>query len=320
MSGTAVRWSRSGLRHLAERGRLVHMGPKLWDVWAGWTGVTREKSAGCPGVTSAPEACRVPPPEIVHIRSAEHSLPWRRRADEAARVRDLLRIEIGAGRWGHRGVLPSEAELTLEYAVSRNTVRNSLDLLRKEGLIKRVQGSGTFVLATKSVHRFDRVHAIHEAVGRSGNVDGQVLAHFDVAAPYSVARRLGIPAGTACVFIEYTAVISGEPFSVSSSYLSRTIGSRIDSSVFAGDFYELLEHAGYRVDSGELAVEASVADARSAAALHVGPGTPLITFQRTLFGPTGQPLEFGLVRCRGDRVSLQVQLPRSSPREKGCSS
>lgn len=41
--------------------------------------------------------------------------------------------------------LPSEAELVEKYNTSRNTIRNAMDALFEQGLIKRVQGSGYFV-------------------------------------------------------------------------------------------------------------------------------------------------------------------------------
>jgi GntR family transcriptional regulator len=85
----------------------------------------------------------------------------------------------------------------------------------------------------------------------------------------------------------------------------------LDQSVFNGDFYELLEAANFTVSGGDMTIEAVSADDRAAATLQILPGSPLIMFHRKLASPDGSPLEYGFVRCRGDRLSLQVQLPRS---------
>lgn len=43
--------------------------------------------------------------------------------------------------------LPSEAELSVEYAVSRTVVREAVTRLRAEGLVETFQGRGSYVLA-----------------------------------------------------------------------------------------------------------------------------------------------------------------------------
>jgi GntR family transcriptional regulator of bglA len=41
--------------------------------------------------------------------------------------------------------LPSEGKLMEEYSVSRNTIRNALNVLYNQGLLRRIQGSGYFI-------------------------------------------------------------------------------------------------------------------------------------------------------------------------------
>lgn len=41
--------------------------------------------------------------------------------------------------------LPSEIELMDQYNVSRNTIRNALNILYSQGIIRRIQGSGYFI-------------------------------------------------------------------------------------------------------------------------------------------------------------------------------
>lgn len=60
-------------------------------------------------------------------------------------VYDALRERIEDGRYAVGDRLPSEAELSREYAVSAITVKRALDLLRTDGLIVRRPRLGTFV-------------------------------------------------------------------------------------------------------------------------------------------------------------------------------
>ena len=50
---------------------------------------------------------------------------------------NILRGEILRGDWKPGDLIPSEAELTAEYDLSRATVRQALDMLANDGLISR---------------------------------------------------------------------------------------------------------------------------------------------------------------------------------------
>jgi DNA-binding GntR family transcriptional regulator len=56
-----------------------------------------------------------------------------------------LREQIRAGVLAVGAALPSETELRRRYGTSRNTVRNALMLLEREGVIVTLQGKGRFV-------------------------------------------------------------------------------------------------------------------------------------------------------------------------------
>ncbi|WP_344222231.1 GntR family transcriptional regulator [Kribbella sancticallisti] len=58
-----------------------------------------------------------------------------------------LREQIATGRWSIGDRLPTEHELAKTYEVGINTVRRAVNLLIEESLVRRRQGSGTFVLA-----------------------------------------------------------------------------------------------------------------------------------------------------------------------------
>lgn len=62
------------------------------------------------------------------------------------RMADILTERIGNGCYPVNSLLPTEAELCLEFSTSRHTVREALRLLTNAGLISRRQGSGSRVL------------------------------------------------------------------------------------------------------------------------------------------------------------------------------
>jgi DNA-binding GntR family transcriptional regulator len=58
----------------------------------------------------------------------------------------------------------SEGQLAAEFGVSRNAVRAALDLLRAEGLVERIQGTGTLVRGRKFDHSIDHLQGLVETL------------------------------------------------------------------------------------------------------------------------------------------------------------
>lgn len=61
-------------------------------------------------------------------------------------ITDVLRRRINAGEFPAGALLPSEAALTKEFGVSRNTLRRALSDLERDGLIRALPGRGRIVV------------------------------------------------------------------------------------------------------------------------------------------------------------------------------
>lgn len=57
----------------------------------------------------------------------------------------MLRQRIESGQWSHGEKISTLEELESEFQVARVTVRQAVDVLREEGLLRALQGRGTFV-------------------------------------------------------------------------------------------------------------------------------------------------------------------------------
>ena len=60
-------------------------------------------------------------------------------------IREQLVRDIMSGKYSESGRLPSEAKLVEAFGVSRMTLRGALDELRRQGLIEKRNGSGSFL-------------------------------------------------------------------------------------------------------------------------------------------------------------------------------
>lgn len=72
-----------------------------------------------------------------------------------------ITASIGDGSYTFGDKLPTELELAEKYSVSRQTVRQALELLERNGLISKVQGSGSYISSkAQSMKRTMRIAVI----------------------------------------------------------------------------------------------------------------------------------------------------------------
>jgi DNA-binding GntR family transcriptional regulator len=100
---------------------------------------------------------------------------------------DELAARIAAGTYPVGGFLPTEVELCEAFAVSRHTVREALRRLADAGLVRRRQGSGSQILASRPLQTY--VHAMRSLAG---------LFQYAADTRFQIDRiRLAVPAGDA---------------------------------------------------------------------------------------------------------------------------
>lgn len=265
-----------------------------------------------------PSRPRVRPPTFPRLHFQEYVGS---RADAARRVRDILRSQIMEGAFGGlaaaRPPLPPETTLAAELGVSRNAIREALDLLRAEGLITRVQGVGTFVTGAKLRQHLDRLEGLAESMaGYHLPVDNRVLSVSEsVAAPF-VARKLAVPEDSPIAFVERLRSVGGLPLSLDTSSLRpEAIPVLLDADLHSADVFSLIERElGVRLGWAEVTTEAVAADPQTARLLQIRVGAPLLLLHRLTYLEDGTPFDLESVRYRGDRCCLVTTMPR--PRQE----
>ncbi|MEV6653401.1 GntR family transcriptional regulator [Streptomyces sp. NPDC051219] len=251
-------------------------------------------------------------------RIREHTVPVaaarrrRLRADQARQLADLLRHQILA-RGFPSGVLPLEDAIGTDYRVSRNTVRQALDLLRAEQLIDRLPGVGTVVVCEKYPHGLDRLQGLAETLHEHGQVSNEVRTVGPVAAPAPVAGRLHIPEHTDVLYIERLRRLNGLPLSLDLTYIPMDIGAGLlGCDLENTDVFRLLESlTGQPLGTAEITLEAVNADAHSAAVLQAPRGAAVLMLERLTRLSDGRPVDLEFIRFRGDRITMSGLLHRS---------
>ncbi|MFI0899113.1 GntR family transcriptional regulator [Streptomyces sp. NPDC020983] len=249
----------------------------------------------------------------------EHTAPVaaarrrRLRADQARQLADLLRRQVLAQGFGD-GVLPHEDALVAEYGVSRNTVRQALDLLRAERLVERVPGLGTVVVGQKYPHGLDRLMGLAETLHGHGRVSNEVRAIGPVRAPAAVASRLRVEEHDDVLYVERLRRLDGLPLSLDLTYVPMDLGAGLMTADLENtDVFRLLEElSGQPLGTAEITLEAVSADVHSAAVLEAPRGSALLMLERLSHLSDGRPVDLEFVRFRGDRITMRGLLHRSA--------
>jgi GntR family transcriptional regulator len=236
-----------------------------------------------------------------------------RRTDDARRVADVLRRVVTDGAPGR--LLPPEAHLATEYGVSRNAVRAALDLLRAEGLVERIQGTGTRVTRAALPHGIDALRGLAETFLGHGEVRNEVRLARTAAASAPVAARLEVAVGSDVLCLERRRLVDGEPVSLDLTFVVPDLGEQLLGCDLAGhDVFVLLEQlAGQRLGEAELTIEATTADHSAAEQLGVAPGSPLLLVERLTRLEDGRPVDLEYLRLRGDRITFRGTARRLPP-------
>jgi GntR family histidine utilization transcriptional repressor len=113
------------------------------------------------------------------------------------KVKSFILERIATGHWAEGDQVPSENELTRRLEVSRMTAHRALRELTAEGVLRRVQGIGTFVAATKPQSALLEIRNIAEEIAARGHgYRARIVLLRRERATREVAHALELPAGS----------------------------------------------------------------------------------------------------------------------------
>src|SRR6478736_4004297 len=112
-------------------------------------------------------------------------------------VNALIRQHIASGTWKAGDPVPSESAIIERFGISRMTANRALRELAAEGLVTRVQGSGTRVAELHRISSQLVIRDIHEEVVERGHVHStRVLLVCEEPSSSELADVLGLETGS----------------------------------------------------------------------------------------------------------------------------
>lgn len=230
-------------------------------------------------------------------------------------VKDIIRERIHDGTWSTGDRLPSEAEMCDMFEVSRTVVRQALQDLIHEGLIKRRKGKGSFVAARKiSEQLAQKLTGFYQDMVEQGlQPITQVLQQHVIAANQTVAQHLHLEPETPVIEIERLRSVQGVPIVLVTTYLPYSLcPSLVNDDLNNQSLYTLLESRYHLyIGRGRRTIQAVLANGPEAKLLDVVKGAPLFRLESISYLNDGTPIEYYFAYHRGDRSQFEVELIRT---------
>ena len=225
-----------------------------------------------------------------------------------------LRAAIERGEFDDSKPLPTEAELSRTYQISRHTVRQAFHDLVAEGLVRRTPGRGTFVTSLSKRGKYLRsIGSIEELMSWPGT-RMEVLEPVSIVTDTEASTRLEAP-GEEVATLLVRRLYEEAPFVVTQVYLHPEIGKQMhdqkrptehDSTVL--DVLESL--IPYPIARVSQSITAKSLPSELASYIDYETDKPALHVERLYFDTEGHPVEFATSFYNPNRYSYRLELRR----------
>ena len=222
---------------------------------------------------------------------------------------------IQSGRLHAGDPLPSEEKITRACGVSRMTARQSLQMLKNEGLAVRHRGQGSFVSQPRVEKDIAHLCGFTaEMRGLGMKASSRVLESNIVPASADAATRLVINIGAPIFVLRRLRLADSVPVAIEQASLPRDRFPGIERIDFSRrSLYQTLrERFAIQFSRADEVLEARSARKDEAALLKTQPRASLLVIARVLWSADGRPVEAAHSIYRGDRYRAILRIPATA--------
>lgn len=225
----------------------------------------------------------------------------------------VLRERILDLDWPQGSKLPTENELAEGYGVSRVTVRQALNTLENEGLIKRIRGSGAYVQKVHKpvVHDFSLPSTLCAKLGQRGiSLQASILDLEELAPIPSINSTLKLASTQPLTYIRRLFRHDETIIALNESWISAELVPEIREKGLINDHLSVTLSSRYNLSpiSIQNTIEAVRLSAQDMQAMQVDYDAPMISVTSVSYLPYNVPLEYSRTLWRGDQVKFSFDM------------
>jgi GntR family transcriptional regulator len=224
-------------------------------------------------------------------------------------VAAVLRRRVEEGRWAAGAKISTIEELQEEFGVARVTVRQAVELLEKEGLVRREQGRGTFATGVPEESRWLTLDASWASlIGSIKQNVPKVVAVSTPATPPRLAATEGMPAA-AYVFLQSVQYRGNRAYSLVSVWLAQEIYDRDPLAFRQHAALPLLASMrGVKIAAARQTLVIGSADPETARVLKLTLNAPTAEAHCVVTDARGVAIYIADIIYRGDCIKFETNL------------
>ncbi|TWT01537.1 GntR family transcriptional regulator [Planomicrobium sp. CPCC 101079] len=194
-------------------------------------------------------------------------------------IADSLREKADEMHKGGKERFLSDDELIKMFGVSRMTIRQAVQVLVEEGLLKRIQGKGTFIVRKDKLKTdIAKLDTFFQGWYFEKNFKVELLYRGSVPCPEGIDVKLGVKPGDEVYRVKRLRLSKDIPVVLDDRYLLKKYGEQITDEEYINYSFSHLFFNKFNMSlsEGEIEIEAVLADQKISEVLEVSVGSPIL--------------------------------------------
>ncbi|MEO4052158.1 GntR family transcriptional regulator [Solibacillus sp. CAU 1738] len=227
-------------------------------------------------------------------------------------IEEILKQRIYLEEYKIGENIPSERELSMQFDVSRMTVRQAITSLVNSGLLYREKGRGTFVANPKLEQVLIGLMGFTEDMRARGMEPSSKVLRFEkIIPPVDIARDLMLEHGEEVFFVVRIRSANLKPMSLERTYIPVKIYPELDEKKIMGSLYALIEAKFHqKIGNAIQQMEAAIVAKEDSKHLQVNTTAPVLIIKRISYLSDGYPFELVRSTYRADRYKFISEIKR----------
>jgi GntR family transcriptional regulator len=224
-------------------------------------------------------------------------------------VASVMRRRIETTQWVPGQKISTLVELEREFAVARVTIRQAIDILREEGLVRSQQGRGTFVAERPVSRHWFKLATSWDALVATikNNVPKRIKVNNPPPTP--ILREDEGKLAPRYVFMRSLQFKDGQPYGIVSLHLADEIFRRAPEEFRQHPALSVLAGLrGLRIRDAHQTVVIGSADLTTAELLRIELGAPIAECRCVVLDRRGIAIYVADIIYRSDAVKLHIDL------------